>query len=107
MVTLRTMTDGMPHPKAGRQVIYYDLGPSFSSSEWWDEIYINGSRLGVVFRPMDPEDNRFSVVVWDWTTGKIVLVCEFRQNVNPGNRRRSHFLLAPRKQAPQGDSILR
>jgi hypothetical protein len=79
MVTLRAMTDGMPHPKAQRQVIHYDLGPSFSSSEWWDESYINGSRLGIVFRPTDPEDNRFSVVVWDWTTGKMVLVCEFRQ----------------------------
>ena len=69
------MTDGLPHPKAQRQVINYDLGASFSSSEWWGELYINASRLGVVFRPADPEDNNFSVAVWDWTSGEIVLVC--------------------------------
>lgn len=74
MIILRTMTDGLPHPKAKQQVINYDLSPEFVSSEWCDELHINGSRLGVVFRPTDPEDNRFSVIVWDWTTGEVVLV---------------------------------
>ena len=70
------MMGGLPHPKAHQQTITYDLDPSFSSPEWWGELHINGSRLGVVFRPVDPEDNRFSVVVWDWITGEIVLVSE-------------------------------
>ena len=74
MITLRTMTDGLPHPKAQRHIIGYNLGASFASREWYDEMHINGSRLGVVFRPTDPEDNRFSVVVWNWMTGEIVLV---------------------------------
>lgn len=75
MITLRTMMDGLPHPKAQRHVIGHNLGPTFASREWYDEMHISGSRLGVVFRPTDLEDNRFSVVVWDWTTGGIVLVC--------------------------------
>lgn len=74
MINLRTITDGLPHPKAQKNVIKYDLGATFAGSEWGDELHINGSRLGVVFRPVDPEDNGFSVVVWDWTTGEIVLV---------------------------------
>ena len=74
VMTLRAMTDGLPHPKAQRRIIVHDLYASFSS-EWWGELHINGSRLGVVFRPVDAEDNGFSVVVWDWTTGQMVLVC--------------------------------
>ena len=75
MINLRTMTDGLPHPRAQHHVIKHNLSATFSGSEWGDELHINGSRLGVVFRPVDPEDNRFSVVVWNWTTGEIVLVC--------------------------------
>lgn len=75
-ITLRTITNGLPHPKARQQVIGFSLGPSFSAPEWWVELYINNSRLGVVFRPTDPEDNGFSVVVWDWTTGEMVLRLE-------------------------------
>jgi len=75
MINLRTMTDGLPHPKAQEHVIKYNLSATFGGSEWGDELHINGSRLAVVFRPVDPEDNRFSVVVWNWTTGKVVLVC--------------------------------
>ena len=77
MISIRTMTDGLPHPRAHQHVIKYNLGATFATPEWGDELHINGSRLGVVFRPVDPEDNRFSVVVWDWTTGEIVLVCGF------------------------------
>jgi len=80
MITLRTMTDGLPHPKAQRHVINWDLNATFAPSEWCDELHINGSRLGVVFRPTDLEDNRFSVIVWDWTTGKVVLVRRFHHN---------------------------
>lgn len=76
MITLQTMTNGTPHPKAQRKVITHDLDVSFASIEWWGELYINGSRLGVVFRPADPDDNRFSVIVWNWTTGGIVLRLE-------------------------------
>ncbi|KAF9646978.1 hypothetical protein BDM02DRAFT_3117826 [Thelephora ganbajun] len=75
-ITLRTMTDGLPHPKAHQHIIEYDLSATFASSEWCDELHINGSRLGVVFRPADPEDNRFFVVVWNWTTGEMVLRLE-------------------------------
>jgi hypothetical protein len=74
VIALRTMTDGLPHPKAQRQIIVHDIYASFSS-EWWGELHITGSRLGVVFRSVDLEDNGFSVVVWDWTTGEMVLVC--------------------------------
>lgn len=74
MINLRTMTDGSPHPKAQQHVIKYKMSGTFTASGWAHELHINGSRLGVVFRPVDPEDNRFSVVVWDWTTGAIVLV---------------------------------
>ena len=74
MITLRTMTDGLPHPNARQHVIGYKLDASFACYEWYDEMHINGSRLGVVFRPTDPEDNRFSVAVWNWTTGEMVLV---------------------------------
>ena len=79
MIHLRTMTDGLPHPKAQQHAIKFDLSATIASSEWCDELHINGSRLGVVFRPTDLEDNGFSVVVWNWTTGEIVLV------------RRSHY----------------
>lgn len=72
MITLRTMSDGSLHPGAQQQVI--TLGLSFASPGWWGELHINNSRLGVVFRPTDPEDNRFSVVVWNWTTGEMLLV---------------------------------
>ena len=75
MVTIRTMKDGLPHPKAQRQVI--TSRTVFASDEWCAQLYLNGSRLGVVFKPSDPADSRFSVVVWDWTTGELVLVCEF------------------------------
>lgn len=75
MITLRTMTDGLPHPNARQQVI--TTGVPFASPEWWGELYINSSRLGVVFRPVDPDDNRFSVIVWNWRTGELVLVREF------------------------------
>ena len=74
MITLRTLTDGLPHPKAQRHIIGYSLGATFTSYEWYTETHINGSRLGVVFRPTDPDDSGFSVVVWDWTTGEMVLV---------------------------------
>jgi len=74
MIHLRTMTDGLPHPKAQKHVIKYDLSATFASSKWCEELHINGSRFGVVFRPTDLEDNRFFVVVWNWTTGEIVLV---------------------------------
>jgi hypothetical protein len=73
MITFQTMTDGSPHPRAQKRIISLSL--SFASPEWWGELHINGSRLGAVFRPADPDDNRFSVVVWNWTTGEIVLVC--------------------------------
>ena len=73
-IALRTMTDGLPHPKAQQHIIKYDMNATLASSEWCDELHINESRLGVVFRPGDSEDNRFSVVVWNWTTGEIVLV---------------------------------
>jgi hypothetical protein len=82
MITLRSMTDGLPHPKAQRQVIRYDLCAPFSSHEWWGELHINGSRVGVVFRPADAEDNRFAVVVWNWTTGDMVLVCASDKNTS-------------------------
>lgn len=75
MITLRTMTDGLAHPKARQQVITFGL--SFASSEWWGDLFINGSRLAAVFRSTDPDDNNFSVVVWNWTTGEMVLVCRF------------------------------
>lgn len=76
MIVFRTMTNGSPHPKTRQKIITHRLSPSLASSEWWGELCLNGSRLGVVFRPTDPDDNRFSVVVWDWTTGEIVLRLE-------------------------------
>lgn len=72
MITLRTMTDGLLHPRAQRQVITF--GVSLASPEWWGELHINGSRIGVVFRPVDPDANGFTVVVWNWITGEMVLV---------------------------------
>ena len=75
-ITLRTMTDGSPHPRAKQQVIPLDL-PS-ASPEWGGELYINHSRLGFVHRPADTDDHRVSVVVWDWTTGEMLLVCGSR-----------------------------
>lgn len=82
MVILRTMADGSPHPKTRQKIITHKLDPSLASSEWWGEPCLNGSRLGIVFRPIDPDDNRFSVVVWDWTTGEIVLVCRSHKNTS-------------------------
>jgi len=82
MITLRTMTDGLPHPKAQRNIIHHNLGATFASFEWCGELHVNGSRLGVVFRPTDLEDNRFSVVVWNWMTGETVLVRLLHQNTS-------------------------
>lgn len=76
------MTDGLPHPRAQKQTI--TTGVSFASPEWWGELHINGSRLGVVFRSVDPDDSRFSVVVWNWTTGEMVLVRIFHYARVPG-----------------------
>jgi len=68
------MSDGEPHPAAQTAVLFYNFpsgGHSFSEIL---DASITSSRLAVLKGISDDDIAEGRVVVWDWTTGQILLV---------------------------------
>ena len=71
-IHLATMTDGAPHPAAQIMDLSYTFVPGYEDLFGGLDMSITGSRLAVL--RWDSRIRAIQVVVWDWTTGQILLV---------------------------------
>lgn len=67
------MSDGEPHPTARNKILSYTFSPGDGGTADILDKSITTSRL-VILRGLSSVDVA-QIVVWDWTTGQILLVC--------------------------------
>ena len=68
------MSDGEPHPAARTAILSYTFPTGDGGMPDVQDTSITGSRLAV-FRGLS-NIRTGQIVVWDWTTGQILLVCQ-------------------------------
>jgi len=68
------MSDGEPHPAAQTAVLFYNFPSGGRSFADILDASITCSKLAVLKGTSDGDIAEGQVVVWDWTTGQILLV---------------------------------
>jgi hypothetical protein len=72
---LWSMTSGHPHPDAENPIISYSRIREATTSVEVNSISITNSRLAILVGHPNPMKG-VEVVVWDWRTGRILLVSD-------------------------------
>lgn len=73
-VHLLKLSDGKPHPRAKMPLLEHEIPFSPTESGWELEVIIWENKLGCLFTSALDNEWVDNLVVWDWTTGKLVQV---------------------------------